>query len=183
MKIIGISGMARSGKDTLAKMLIEQAGGGVVLSFASPIREFIAGLLGIPLSQLTDGPTKERPIKELGGKSPRYLMQTLGTEWGREMVDPDLWVKIAQWKIDALRRGSCVPKLVVFSDVRFDNEASMLRSQGGRIVLLNRPSLELVMHHVSEAGLSDIGPRDTVVENAGSLSDLRQAARMILDQN
>ena len=42
-----------------------------------------------------------------GGKTPRYLMQTLGTEWGRMMVDGDLWVELCCVRIRwALSQGT-----------------------------------------------------------------------------
>lgn len=180
MKIIGISGVARSGKDTLAKMLISEAGEAVHMSFAAPIREFVARLLGLPLKDLLDGPVKEQPIPELGGKSPRQLMQTLGTEWGREMIDPDLWIKVARWRLGDLKKDLFPPKIVVFSDVRFDNEAEMIRSMGGTIVVLRRPHATQVEAHRSEAGLSQFLATDIVIDNSGSIFDLNVAARRLL---
>jgi hypothetical protein len=179
MKIVGIAGPARSGKDTLATMLILEAGEGAHMSFASPIREFIANLLNVPLEALQDGPYKEEPLPELGGKSPRQLMQTLGTEWGREMVDPDLWIKVAEWKLKALQESMFPPKVVVFSDVRFENEAEMIRRLGGVIVHIRRPGVRTVAAHVSEKGVSNWAT-DWNVSNHAGLDELRQAAQMVL---
>ncbi|MEU9859193.1 hypothetical protein AB0E19_38720, partial [Streptomyces sp. NPDC047974] len=90
MKIIGITGRARSGKDTLAEFLVSDHGF-VKLSFAAPIRAFVADITGLPVSAMEDGPLKEEPLDWLNGQTPRRLMQTVGTEWGREMIDRDLW--------------------------------------------------------------------------------------------
>ncbi|GAA0687782.1 adenylate kinase [Dyella marensis] len=180
MKIIGITGVARSGKDTLAKMLISEAGEAVHMSFAAPIREFISGLLGIPLEDLLDGPTKEQAIPELGGKSPRQLMQTLGTEWGREMIDPDLWIKVAQWRLEALKADMFPPKVVVFSDVRFDNEADMIRSLGGRVVWVSRPGAGLNTDHISEAGIKMTLSDCRIVNDAGFVDLLHKAKALLV---
>jgi hypothetical protein len=179
MKIIGISGIARSGKDTLAKMLITEAGEAIHMSFAEPIRSFVAGLLGVPVADLLDGGFKEAPLADLNGKSPRYLMQTLGTEWGREMVDPDLWVKVAKWRLDRLSNSLTPPKLVVFSDVRFSNEAEMIRRAGGSIVHLRRQSAGLSSIHASELGIPP-HPIDRIITNDGALSELLDKAREFL---
>ena len=181
MKIFGISGKARSGKDTLAKMLLAEAHEGIHMSFAEPIRAFVADLLGVPVDLLQDSAWKEQPLPQLNGKSPRVLMQTLGTEWGRETIDPDLWIKVAQWRLERLSSDLVPPKVVVFSDVRFDNEADMIRSVGGTIVHVIRPGAEVVAAHASENGIRrDL--TDWTCMNDGSLLDLRAFAKMALSQ-
>jgi hypothetical protein len=179
MKIIGIAGAARSGKDTLARMLILEAGEGAHMSFAAPIREFIANLLNVPVEALQDGAYKERPLPELGGISPRQMMQTLGTEWGRDLVDPDLWIKVAEWKLKALQESMFPPAVVVFSDVRFENEADVIRRLGGVVVHLRRPGAKAVAAHVSEAGISQRAT-DWHISNHAGLDELRQGAQMVL---
>lgn len=179
MKIIGIAGPARSGKDTLAKMLIQAAGEGAHMSFAAPIREFIANLLQVPLERIIDGSYKETIIPELG-VSPREMMQTLGTEWGRDRVHPELWIKVANWKLNALRSSMFPPKLVVFSDVRFENEATMIREAGGIVVHLRRDDVPAIRAHVSEGG---VGCRatDWNIHNTAGLDELRSSALTLLE--
>lgn len=96
MRIVGITGRARSGKDTLADMIVAASRSGIWMSFADPIRHFIARVSGLPYAELVDSPRKETPIPDLGNKSPRQMMQTLGTEWGRDLIDSDLWIKVAR---------------------------------------------------------------------------------------
>ena len=43
-----------------------------------------------------DGRWKEHPCSLLLNKTPRYAMQTLGTEWGRELIGENIWTHI--WK-------------------------------------------------------------------------------------
>ncbi|WP_439426631.1 adenylate kinase [Stenotrophomonas sp. T8] len=176
MKIIGITGRARSGKDTLAEFLVSDHGF-VKLSFAAPIRAFVADITGLPVSAMEDGPLKEEPLDWLNGQTPRRLMQTVGTEWGREMIDRDLWVKVVAQKIRQARRDGAAG--VVVSDVRFDNEAQFIREWGGQVVQVLRDSAAPVSAHASEAGVQgDL--IDTVIDNNGPVHRLRQAAEALV---
>jgi hypothetical protein len=177
--VIGITGKARVGKDTLAGLLLSLTGGrGVRMSFADPIREFIASLTGYSVATLADGPLKEAPIDWLDDKSPRQMMQTLGTEWGRNMIDPDLWIKVAGKRLERVQHD--VP-LVVFPDVRFDNEAKLIRRMGGTVVHLLRSGAAQVNAHASEAGISS-GMNDWQIVNDGSMTDLREQAGTLLSR-
>lgn len=138
--IIGIAGPKRSGKTLLANMLAEKYGL-AHLSFAAPIRHFVADLLGGTLEQLEV--EKESPIAWLGGVTPRTMMQLLGTEWGRQMIHSDIWVRICMRKAVAVGRA-------VISDVRFANEAKAIREAGGRIIRLRRWSAGAGDSHASE---------------------------------
>jgi len=150
MNIIGITGRARSGKDTLAKILVDRYGYRR-LAFADPIREFVARLLGVSPEELMDGKLKETPCARLGFKTPREAMQTLGTEWGRNTMHQSIWAFCLQDRLRGLNwRWECA----VVPDVRFDNEAKMIRNMGGKIISITRDAAEPVNPHVSEAGIS-----------------------------
>ncbi len=172
MHIIGITGVARSGKDTLAEYLVANHGYKRV-AFADSIREVVSHLTGLTVAELTDGPLKEEPIEWMGGKSPRQLMQTLGTEWGREMVDPNLWLNIAANRIREARRQGFAG--VVIPDVRFDNEAEFVRERLGSVVRVVRPGAAAVSAHESEQGVSE-NLVDSTVINDGTRRDLAVAA-------
>ena len=73
-------------------------------------------------------------------------MQTLGTEWGRELVHPHLWILLANERLKVLR-GAGIGMLI--SDVRFQNEADWIRSEGGIVLEIRRPELEKVQEHKS----------------------------------
>lgn len=128
--ILGLTGPARSGKDTVADRLAVVHGYERV-SFAEPIRQMLH-TLGVSHAELHN---KTAPIARFGGKSARELLQTLGTEWGRAMVDPDIWVNVMAQDLLALPAG--MP--VVISDVRFDNEAKWIVDQGGLVISVHRP--------------------------------------------
>jgi hypothetical protein len=152
MKIIGITGRARSGKDTLAGYLVDNHGFAKI-TLAGPIRRFIGELTGLSEAELTDGPLKEAPLAWLGGVSPRRMMQTLGTEWGRNMIADELWLLVAQREIEKAKRNGMAG--VVISDVRFDNEAEFVKALGGHVFEISRGAAPAVGAHVSEAGVSD----------------------------
>lgn len=126
--IIGIAGAKRSGKTTLAELLARRYGLAHI-SFAAPIRAFVADLLGGTLEQLEEH--KESPVAWLDGVTPRHMMQTLGTEWGRDIVHSELWVRAAMRRAEIMGR-------VVISDVRFPNEAEAIRERGGIILRVHR---------------------------------------------
>ena len=140
--LIGIAGPKRAGKDTLAQGLK------VVFnlpqdSFAGPIRRFIADILGMTPDQLEA--QKEDPIEWLDGVTPRQMMQTVGTEWGRQMVHPDLWVRSLMHRVH--KTGG------IISDVRFSNEAEAIRERGGVVLQVERPGTGQGDSHLSETPL------------------------------
>ena len=163
--LIGITGPARSGKDTAADLIVA-AVGGYRYAFADPLRAMLRVGLGIDLDTAYWKEHKEKPIPAFGGKSPRQMLQTLGTEWGREMVDGDLWVTLARAQL--LARG---PGMVV-SDARFLNEALFIRRIGGKLIHIRRKAAAPIAAHKSENGI-EVAPEDIVIDNDGTLEDLQ----------
>lgn len=96
-------------------------------------------------------------------------MQTLGTEWGRHIIAPDLWVSLAAMRLDDHIHSPGV----VFSDVRFENEANFIR-QRGTLLHIARPDLTPIDQHESENGVA-MHHRDQLVMNF-SLAELYKQA-------
>lgn len=168
--LIGLAGPAGGGKDTAYKTidrLLAFRQGAVRVAFADPIK---AGILAI-----YDGWTREmlenRELKEkvdpVYGVSPRRAAQLLGTEYGREMINENLWALIAQNKID---RHIGDGRVVVVTDVRFENEAKQIKLQGGTIVRVNPDVIQAVSNHKSETPIPDIYV-DYEVENSFKAPD------------
>ena len=114
------------------------------------------------------GDEKEEPIEWLGGVTPRHILQTLGTEFGRKHIHPDVWVMLGMRRAKLHLKTS---PLVVFSDVRFDNEAEAIIEAGGKVYEVFRPGNSGVAHHSSEEGIS----RElvtAVINNYGPLDEL-----------
>lgn len=132
--VIGLAGLAGSGKSTVAELLERR--GFVRLRFAGPLKGMFRALLSgavVPadrIERMIEGDLKEVGLPELGGKSPRHAMQSLGNEWGRDCMDADFWVRMAKVEmLDQLRQG----RSVVFEDVRYFNEAQMIRDHAGQV--------------------------------------------------
>lgn len=169
--LVGLVGRARVGKDTAAafledRHLLQQ------FAFANPVKEMLTSVFG---DLFYDG-DREAPIEWLG-KSPRQLMQTLGTEWGRQCVHPDLWVLLAHQEWLACQRN--LSKGMVVSDVRFDNEARWIKDQGGILIEIRRKAATQVAPHVSEAGCTV--PADHVIRNYGTIDDLYAALDEVMN--
>jgi len=99
--LFGLAGIARSGKDTAAQHLVTQHGFHSY-AFADPLRDGLMHILNLSPCDF-EGEQKEQVLPWLG-RSPRYLMQTLGTEWGRDTVHPELWLLLAAQNLDLLAR-------------------------------------------------------------------------------
>jgi hypothetical protein len=165
-RIIGLTGPAGAGKDLTASMVP----GACRIAFADPIYQGLAVMLGIPEAVLRDRSEKEKPIVGIGA-SPRQLLQTLGTEWGRQMVRQDIWLRVAFWRWEQLASGGV--SLIVVTDVRFQNEARLIRENGGEVWMIHRPGVEPVAAHSSEAGLP-LRLIDRLVVNDGTVDQLRE---------
>lgn len=175
IKLIGFAGFAGAGKTTAAKYLGEKHGY-IRTSFATPIKDMLQ-ILGLDTAHLS-GHLKHTPTVLLGGKTPREAMQTLGTEWGRNLVHPDLWVE--QWT-DAAREHLGARRRVVVDDVRFENEVRAIEELGGKVLYLatSRYFDPPQAVHPSEsppAGLHDIVIADDIAEMKAQLDRVIGAA-------
>lgn len=166
--IVGLTGYARSGKDTIADFLVKEHGFKKI-AFADPLRE---GLLAInPL--VGDGVRLVDVINEHGWngyKKSEYsdeirgLMQRTGTEFVRDIIGDNTWIDIA---VDRARKAT----KVIITDVRFENEFNSVKRLNGVVFRVNR-SVVTAMGHSSETGIDKL-PVDGVIHNNGSIQALR----------
>ena len=168
--VVGVTGAAGAGKGTVASML-----GWQEISLADPLYDMIAKMTGCSTKQLKDRQFKEQAIPWLG-KSPRQLLQTLGTDWGRNIVAKDVWLKIAAHRIRFAGWAEGRACIVV-PDVRFDDEADMIRDKFGGVVWeVVRPGADTCVGHISEAGISRRLIDRTLV-NGGTLDEFREVVQ------
>lgn len=153
-RLYGLTGKKRVGKDTAGQALVEV--GYVKAAFADALKMMLATFLSIrgasedEIYELVEGQLKEAPTDYLFGATPRKAMQTLGTEWGRNCISETLWVDTLR---EAIENALSLGARVVVTDVRFNNEANMIRALGGSVVHITRPNLVQVDLHASEAGV------------------------------
>ena len=175
-QIVAFTGLAGSGKSTATEVLIKD--GWQRVKFAAPLKAMVralireVGLPGTPRAYI-EGHLKETPIEALNNRTPRYIMQTLGTEWGRDVISESLWLDIAEKKINDLRKTGAN---IVIDDCRFENEAQLIERLGGNICQVNRgidsPS---EMCHASE----NLPTPHCVIYNTGTIQELRTSVRKI----
>ena len=146
-KLIGLTGFAGSGKSTVAEHLAYEHDYHRY-AFATKIKAMLGLGLGLTIEEMY-GEKKTIPSARLGGKTPRYAMQTLGTEWGRQLIHPDLWCNLL---MDQIRREARL--LVVIEDVRFPNEQAAIKALGGDVWWIVRDITYATATHASEQGLT-----------------------------
>lgn len=176
--ILGLSGYARTGKDTVADYLVEKYGF-VRMSFADPMREAvyrlnplisIAEMHGVPLASAVDRMGWEE-VKVLS-PDVRGLLQRMGTEVGRNMFGEDIWVNYLMDKAVQHDR-------VVIADVRFTNEARAISKTLGYVWRIDRPGVGPVNDHISEVELDDY-PFDLYLNNAHSKEHLHDGVDALI---
>lgn len=162
-RLIGIAGPARAGKDTLAGY----ACGNLLYQhywFAKPLKEAARHMFGLSDRQLY-GDLKEVKDKRWR-KSPREILQILGTEVARDMFHKNLWIMRAEQEfIKCDRRG------MIISDVRYENEAKWIRKMGGIVVHVKRANAKKVRKHASEDGIK-LHKDDIIIQNNGTITQL-----------
>lgn len=156
MRIIGLTGKKQTGKDAFAKILQSYEPGWQRVSFAGELKAMAKQIFGLTDEEV-DGAKKDQPfadgrtvrlddylshlknytaldLKPAGKEAatPRQLLQFLGTDYVRE-VDPDFWAKVVRAKIEEAPSAQ-----FVITDVRFENEAAMVRELGGVVVRIRR---------------------------------------------
>lgn len=195
MKLVALCGAAGAGKDTVANMLPARK-----LAFADTLYREVSEAFGVTIADLKCRATKEMPTRYLclarcdeqafsaflsapcslltraEPRSPRQILQW----WGdyRRAQDPAYFVRkvaeILKQKPDNYVDWTSPPSCFVITDVRFPNEAAMVRQLGGQIWQIRRPGYEAGgTGHASDTAGDEFAP-DRVVVNSGSLGDLRE---------
>jgi hypothetical protein len=181
-RVIGLySSYPGAGKTTVAKYLERK--GYTRVSLADPLRRMVKVLIyefGYTPFQADQFLTvdKESIIPEIG-RSARYLLRTIGTEWGRDHVHADIWIRT--WQAMAgriLANGG----MVVCDDMRFPNEASTIQQKhGSQLWRISRDSVAptIASGHRSDGGL-DVFDFDVEILNDKSVDGLHACVDRLL---
>jgi len=172
--IVGITGKKGNGKDTLGNYFVKL--GYIRLAFARTLKEACKNIFGFDDDQV-DGDRKE-VVDEYWGYTPRYALQTVGTELFRNHFDKDIWLKSLKRKI--LKELEKNPEAnFVITDVRFDNEANMIKELGGTMIRVTRKSANTrVDLHESETLIEKL-PVDYDLTNDGTIEELFEQVKQI----
>lgn len=185
--IIGISGKAQSGKDTVGSMIayLKRANDPTFQDyksvsyvskegcynwlwkhryFALPLKECLCSILNCTIEDLNDQHFKTILLPWLNNWSVRDLLQKFGTGI-RQTVDEDFWVK------SLFKDYNPDFENWIITDVRFKSEAKAIKDKGGILIRVNKPSAG-AGSHISEIDLDDYDGFDLIIENTGSLEDL-----------
>lgn len=180
-RLIGLYSPAPgSGKTAIASYL--STNGYKRVSMAATIKKMVVVLLrdlGVSADEATRLVYEDKHEEIPGIKaSARHLLQTLGTEYGRGCVHPDVWLMCWRTSVqEHIRAGMHV----VCDDVRFPNEANLVRQLGGELWMVTRPGVQRCGTHASEGGLDNFPYFDRRLCNDGSLVDLYQRVRRVIE--
>lgn len=188
--VIGLVGAAGSGKDTLANILIAEHGF-AKLMFAAPLKRLCCEAFGWEMDRLDELKYKEAKTKLEKPHAPgqfwtrREILQHVGTE-GFRAIDPLHWVRLAQREaMEQLARQEEFGRGrgVVFTDLRFQDEADMVRDVGGIVVRMTRlggPRGTEHSGHSSESGVYSIGADAEVAVPFGRLDEFPGRAAAVV---
>lgn len=190
MTLIGLGGAARAGKNVVSQYIVDRYGF-IELNFSDPLLaalETLDPLITVHRNhriEFGDGsylqastPLRLSKILYLVGYTEakrvpevRRLLQTLGTDVVRDMIDEDAWVKAMSRRI-----AESMPANIVVTSIRFPNELDLIHQFAGHSVYVERreavqPGDPASAHHASETSLH---PRDfgRVLDNNGTIPEL-----------
>lgn len=160
MKLIGLTGLKRSGKDTMYNYIKEKINQDVIsLAFAKPLKDICKIVFDLSEEQLYGNLKEEED--ERYGITPRVIMQKVGTELFRNKFsevfpelnyDKNIWIKTLE---NQLKKYKNTEKIIFITDVRFKNEYDLVKKHNGIIINIEREGLENKDSHISENELKN----------------------------
>lgn len=172
--IIGFTGRAGAGKDTAASLIEPRVHN---LAFAKPLKDAAKILFNFTDEQLYD-PVKKEEVDPKWGKSPREILQWLGTDVLRNHISKDFFLINMENRIKEIEKEN-----IAITDVRFNNEAELIHKKGGIIIKIERPFAEGsgTEHtlHPTELGISS-KLVDYTITNDSTIEELKIKLEKIL---
>jgi hypothetical protein len=173
--ILGITGKAGHGKNTVANILREICPqmDWQIVAYADKLKKVYEIITG---EQVQDTPEWKAKIVEPWGITRRQMFQRIGTEALRNNLHQDVWVR-------ALFAGLDPERNYIITDVRFPNEASAIRAGGGKVIRVVRHGYDNgTPNHASETALDD-WYFDTIHNGPHSLNFVREQVELLALHN
>lgn len=189
--IIGIAGKAQAGKDTTAMMInflreypeaswntywnndlpfeVEDYN---IVHFADLLKYVAERMLSVPVYTMQSMKGKSMTFDWLDGMTGREFLQKLGTAVRNE-VHPDFWTR-------ALFIREKDNQNLIIPDIRFPNEAKIVKDHGGILIRIERPGAGAGAH-ISETALDSYKGWDIVIDNVGTLEDLYNQVKFLMN--
>jgi len=181
--IVGISGKARSGKNTFADFLVDAFYSNFkrefeLMAFADELKYLCGWHFNLSYEQLWGSAKEEidqRYTKGSGGFwTAREIMQAVGELY--RSIHFDYWVEA----LDKAIKDSGNTDIII-TDVRYPNELSYIKDNGGVLIRICRDRAPKIhgSDHPSECSLDSFSDDvfDLVIQNNKSLDDLRLIAK------
>jgi hypothetical protein len=177
--IIGLNGVARAGKDTVADIL-HQLYGYQPVSYSDVLNKALIALnpitlvyppqhgVGVLVERYADVEAREGYEGAKERPEVRALLQRMGTEVGRNLLGEDIWVE-ALFKNIPWGFG----RLIAVTNVRFPNEYDAVKARDGVVWRVDRPGYEPSQGHISDRALDDHS-FDARLYNDGTIEELAQ---------
>lgn len=164
MLLVGLGYRKRSGKDTLAALLQRYVKDSIIIHFADSLKDEVAEVCEVTRDEIETHKDIFRP-----------MLQWWGTEFRRQFRGADdYWIQRVDEKVAYYKSAGA--KMVFVPDTRFINEAKYIKSQGGIIIKVDRPSLPCGDSHSSETEMNNYGPWDFTITNDQGLEELSAKA-------
>lgn len=180
--IIGLSGPAGSGKDEAAAIFLAELENACLhadqMALADPIKEICDTLFMMSPDDMNTFEGKEKPCEMYPDRTNREMLQKVGTECFRDVISETIWIDIL------LKRAEYFGyDVVVISDIRFENEAKLVKENGFLIHIapefdgFTGITREGDAAHASEAGYDQIP--DQVIINDGTLEEFQEKVKFV----
>lgn len=182
--LVGICGKVGSGKTTAARYLVANYGF-LSHAMADPLKSACGALFGLSTFQLEYFKEEKDPF---WGVSPRYILQRFGTEIIRDQLaaklpelglTESLFITLARRLVHDTRKSVNIP--LVFSDIRFGDEAEFITSEGGILIRLCRDEEEVKSSDVHSSERQDFHSDEMInINNTKSLAELYREIDQIM---
>lgn len=165
-RIIGITGLANSGKDTTADYIISKDSKFKKISFADPLKKMVINHFGLTYNDVYTTQGKNN-FNQFWGMTNREILQKVGTDAMRRGFAFDVWVKLTQ-----LVLKNNIEQDYIVADVRFDNQAEMIKRNNGIVIKIIRQNFKISQcTHESQKQI-DLNLIDYVLYNDDTIDSL-----------